>query len=421
MPHAEFPETAEVWNCPARTSPHASDHQDPRVRSRRRERPWAGRLVRRRTACSRGRASLSQRRASTRWTRSHWDVLRLYSEMLHGLAQGRRRAWRAGERRRRYLGRRFRPARPRRHAARQSAPLSRSAHRRHHGGRLRRVPATEIFRQTGIQFMRFNTLFQLLALKRDRSPLLDAAETLLMIPDLFHYLLTGIKVNEYTDASTSQMIDPHTPTLGRRPGPPRSACPTTSSARWCSRARCSARCGPRSPTRSAALGSSRSSRRRRTTPPPRSPPCPRSGESWAYISSGTWSLMGVETRHAADRRASAGMSTSPTRAASAARFGCSRTSWACGSCRNAAVPGNAAARHIRYAALMRLAEARRRSPASSTPMTTSSSCRRHAGRDRRLLPQDGPARAARAGRRRPLRPGEPGAALSLGAGAAGRH
>ena len=72
------------------------------------------------------------------------------------------------------------------------------------------MPRCEIFRQTGIQFMRFNTLFQLLALQRDRSPLLDAAETLLFIPDLFHYLLTGIKVNEYTDASTSQMIDPAT-------------------------------------------------------------------------------------------------------------------------------------------------------------------------------------------------------------------
>ena len=70
------------------------------------------------------------------------------------------------------------------------------------------MPAGEIFRQTGIQFMRFNTLFQLLALQRDRSPLLDVAETLLFIPDLFHYFLTGIKVNEYTDASTSQMLDP---------------------------------------------------------------------------------------------------------------------------------------------------------------------------------------------------------------------
>src|SRR5262249_23997527 len=58
-----------------------------------------------------------------------------------------------------------------------------------------RVPREEIFRQTGIQFMRFNTIFQLLALQRDRSPLLDVAASLLTIPDLFHYFFTGIKVN----------------------------------------------------------------------------------------------------------------------------------------------------------------------------------------------------------------------------------
>src|SRR5207237_6915948 len=45
-----------------------------------------------------------------------------------------------------------------------------------------RVPRREIFRQTGLQFMRFNTLFQLLALQRERSPLLDVAEALLLMP-----------------------------------------------------------------------------------------------------------------------------------------------------------------------------------------------------------------------------------------------
>src|SRR5262249_33997209 len=70
------------------------------------------------------------------------------------------------------------------------------------------VPRAEVFRQTGLQFMRFNTLFQLLALQRDRSPLLDAAETLLFMPDLFHYFFTGVKVNEFTDATTSQLYDP---------------------------------------------------------------------------------------------------------------------------------------------------------------------------------------------------------------------
>ena len=78
-----------------------------------------------------------------------------------------------------------------------------------------RMPRRELFRHTGIQFMRFNSLFQLLALQRDHSPLLEAAETLLFMPDLFHYFFTGEKVNEYTDASTSQMLDPVRADSGR--------------------------------------------------------------------------------------------------------------------------------------------------------------------------------------------------------------
>src|SRR6266404_477813 len=71
-----------------------------------------------------------------------------------------------------------------------------------------RVSRQEIFRQTGLQFMRFNTLFQLLALQRDRSPLLQMAETLLLMPDLFHFFFTGVRVNEFTNATTTQMYDP---------------------------------------------------------------------------------------------------------------------------------------------------------------------------------------------------------------------
>src|SRR5947209_17248357 len=78
-----------------------------------------------------------------------------------------------------------------------------------------RVPRLEVFRRTGIQFMRFNTLFQLLALQRDGSPLLDVAETLLLMADLFHYFFTGVKVVEFTNASTTQMLDPRTRTWAR--------------------------------------------------------------------------------------------------------------------------------------------------------------------------------------------------------------
>src|SRR5262249_37722916 len=79
-------------------------------------------------------------------------------------------------------------------------------------GAFQRVPRAELYRQTGLQFMRFNSLFQLLALKRAGSSLLDAAASLLFMPDLFHYFFTGIQANEYTDASTSQLLDPTTRT-----------------------------------------------------------------------------------------------------------------------------------------------------------------------------------------------------------------
>lgn len=66
----------------------------------------------------------------------------------------------------------------------------------------------EIFARTGVQFMQFNTLFQLLAMRLENSPLLEIAESLLMMPDLFHFLLTGVKTNEFTNATTTQFYDP---------------------------------------------------------------------------------------------------------------------------------------------------------------------------------------------------------------------
>jgi rhamnulokinase len=154
------------------------------------------------------------------------------------------------------------------------------------------VPREEVFRQTGIQFMRFNSLYQLLALKQAGSSALDAAKHLLMIPDLFHYWFTGIKVNELTDASTSQMLDPHTRSwafplvaaFGLNPDLLGSIVqPGT------------------------VLGPLRASVAQETgvTPVPviatathdtaaAVAAVPAQGTGWAYISSGTWSLMGVE-------------------------------------------------------------------------------------------------------------------------------
>ena len=70
------------------------------------------------------------------------------------------------------------------------------------------VGREEIFRHTGLQFMQFNTLYQLLALKLAGSPLLDTARSLLFMPDLFHWMMTGVKSNEMTNASTTQFYNP---------------------------------------------------------------------------------------------------------------------------------------------------------------------------------------------------------------------
>lgn len=68
------------------------------------------------------------------------------------------------------------------------------------------MPKEEIYQRTGIQFMQFNTLYQLAAMKINNPSALDRASKLLFIPDLFRYFLTGEKNTEYTIASTSQIL-----------------------------------------------------------------------------------------------------------------------------------------------------------------------------------------------------------------------
>jgi len=222
----------------------------------------------------------------------HWDVLRLYGEMLQGLRKAAAEhggiaslgvdTWgvdfallgRGGT----LLGN------PRHYRDPHTGNIMEAA--------FSRVSRLDIFRRTGIQFMRFNTLFQLLAMQRERSPLLEAAETLLFIPDLFHYWFTGIKVNEFTDASTSQMIDPGTRAWARdlirgfdlpdhilgTLTPPGTVL------------------GPLRSTVAAETGVSSVPVIAPATHDTASAVAavPAQGTSWAYISSGTWSLMGAE-------------------------------------------------------------------------------------------------------------------------------
>jgi len=73
---------------------------------------------------------------------------------------------------------------------------------------FRKVPREEIYRETGIQFMPINTLYQLFAERRDSPKVVGAAKHLVTIPDLFNYWLTGNAVCEFTNATTTQMVDP---------------------------------------------------------------------------------------------------------------------------------------------------------------------------------------------------------------------
>lgn len=75
---------------------------------------------------------------------------------------------------------------------------------------FRRMPKEAIFSLTGVAFQPFNTLFQLLAMRVQKPQVLDRATTLLMMPDLLAYFLTGVSGTEYTDASTTQLLDART-------------------------------------------------------------------------------------------------------------------------------------------------------------------------------------------------------------------
>ncbi|HXN52520.1 MAG TPA: rhamnulokinase family protein [Candidatus Acidoferrum sp.] len=77
---------------------------------------------------------------------------------------------------------------------------------------FRKVAKEEIYWATGIQFMPINTLYQLYAAMRDTPALLKTAERLVMIPDLFHYWLTGNALCEFTNATTTQLVNPATRT-----------------------------------------------------------------------------------------------------------------------------------------------------------------------------------------------------------------
>ena len=72
------------------------------------------------------------------------------------------------------------------------------------------IPEEELYGRTGIQKQIFNTIYQLMAVKKQSPEQLEQAKTFLMIPDYFHFLLSGVKAVEYTNASTTQLVSPDT-------------------------------------------------------------------------------------------------------------------------------------------------------------------------------------------------------------------
>jgi rhamnulokinase len=229
-----------------------------------------------------------------------WDVLRLWAEIQHGLALAARKYGKSissvgadtwgvdfvllncqGE----MLGQPFHYRDARTNGIMEKA--------------FRKVPRSEIFAQTGLQFMQLNTLFQLLALKQATPRLLAQADCLLFMPDFIHWALGGSRVAEFTIGSTSQCLNPIT-------------------RNWASgllrKFDLPTRIFPKIVPPGSPLGPLRTSVAERTglhhvqivAPPSHDTasavagvPTANTGKpNWAYLSSGTWSLMGVELNKA---------------------------------------------------------------------------------------------------------------------------
>jgi rhamnulokinase len=160
------------------------------------------------------------------------------------------------------------------------------------------VSREQIFRHTGLQFMQFNTLFQLLAMKLSSSPLLDIAESLLMMPDLFHWLMTGVKSNEMTDASTSQFYDPvkanwATDLLNKFSLPTRILGPISQPGTILGPLRSAVATEAGLPATKVVLPGTHDTASAVMAVPAHSKPGVR--PDWCYVSLGTWALMGIES------------------------------------------------------------------------------------------------------------------------------
>ena len=157
------------------------------------------------------------------------------------------------------------------------------------------IPEAELYKHTGIQRQTFNTIFQLAALQEQEPEILSKAKTMLMLPDYFHYRLTGMKKQEYTNATSTGLVNARTndwdDELIEKLSLPRQIFlpiekPGTSVGHFSEEIKnelgfdCEVILPASHDTASAVMA------------------VPATGEDVLYISSGTWSLMGVENKEA---------------------------------------------------------------------------------------------------------------------------
>ena len=160
---------------------------------------------------------------------------------------------------------------------------------------LKKISQKNIYESTGIQFMQLNSLFQLLSMVETNHPLLDVAETLLFMPDLFNFLLTGEVYSDYTIASTSQLLDARTkewaPGIFKHLRLPLQIMPQIIQPKTLLGELKSDIC------RETALDSADVIVIGSHDTASAVAAVPAKGKNWAYLSSGTWSLLGVEVKN----------------------------------------------------------------------------------------------------------------------------
>lgn len=224
--------------------------------------------------------------------RFYWNIYALYEEILHGLTLAGRRniriesigidtwgvdfAFVGGDGALLSLPRSYRD------------PYTRGAAEAF----FRRIPRREVYERTGIQLLGFNTLYQLFAAAGEGCAALRSARSILFMPDALSYLLTGEQVCEYTILSTSQFLNPRT----RRPDEELLRAAGVDPALFPRIAQPGERIGVLTPSvaRQTGLGAVPVVAVAGHDTASAVAAVPAEDERFAYLSSGTWSLMGIE-------------------------------------------------------------------------------------------------------------------------------